>query len=73
MGNAYLVTRIKDLPSPLFESWKSARSLWKCYHLTRQCLPGLVEQQKQALFCLQTSLDGLNVQDYWQRAETKFE
>jgi hypothetical protein len=43
IGRAHPITKTEDLPSPLFENWKSARSLWKCYLLTVQCLPSPVE------------------------------
>ncbi len=72
MGKAHPVTRTEDLPSPLFENWKSARSLWKCYLLTIQCLLGPIEQQKQAFLCWQTAINGQYMQDDWLRAGTKF-
>ncbi len=58
IGRAHPITKTEDLPSPLFENWKSARSLWKCYLLTVQCLPGPVEKQKESVACWQNALDG---------------
>jgi hypothetical protein len=72
MGNAQLVSWTEDLPSPLFENWKSTRSLWKCFLLIKQALPGLVEQQKEALACWQTALNSLYVPDDWLCMGTKF-
>ncbi len=72
IGCAHPITKTEDLPSLLFENWKSARSLWKCYLLTVQCLPGPVEQQKESLVCWENALDGQYVQEDWLRVGTKF-
>ncbi len=72
IGRAHPITKTEDLPSPLFENWKSARSLWKCYLLTVQCLPGPAEQQRESLACWQNALDGQYMQEDWLRVGTKF-
>ncbi len=72
IGRAHPITKTEDLPRPLFGNWKSARSLWKCYLLIVQCLPGPVEQQKESLACWQNALDGQFVQEDWLRVGTKF-
>jgi hypothetical protein len=57
------ISKIPDLQTPFRECWSSARTLWKCYIWTRNCVPGPIKTNTIARDCWLQSLECSNISE----------